>query len=64
MMKSDKNLESSQAHSQPTKPATLSALEPLTRSEIDALRQQKKSISDYFQKELAKEFAIDSKSCF
>lgn len=38
---------------QPTKPTTLSALEPLTRLEIDALRQKKKSISDYYQKVLA-----------
>lgn len=39
--------------SQPTKPTTLLALEPLTRLEVDALRQKKKSISDYYQKVLA-----------
>lgn len=39
---------------QPMRPAILSALEPLTRSEIDTLRQKKKQISDYYQKVLAK----------
>ena len=38
--------------SQPTRQATLSLSSRLTRSEIDALRQNKKSIADYVQKEL------------
>lgn len=39
---------------QPSQSTTLSALQPLTRIEIDALRQKKKSISDYYQKVLAR----------
>ncbi len=38
--------------SQPTRQATLSISSRLTRSEIDALRQSKKSIADYVQREL------------
>ena len=34
----------------PTKPDTLLVSDQLTRSEIDLLRQNKKSISDYVQK--------------
>jgi len=37
-------------------PVTLSALEPLTRSEIDALRQKKREISIYYQKVMAEHF--------
>ena len=53
MSKSNSNSVLKSQPSQPMKPTTLSALEPLTRSEIDALRQKKKSISDYYQKVLA-----------
>lgn len=56
MMKSDKSLVYKQAYSQPTKQATLSALEPLTRSEIDVLRQKKRRISVYYQKVMAEHF--------
>lgn len=52
-MKSENNLESTSQHSLQTKPANLSALEPLTRSEIDALRQKKKDISAYYQKAMS-----------
>ncbi len=52
-MKSKPSSEFTPAPLQPTKQATLSALKPLTRSEIDALRQKKKQISDYYQKVLA-----------
>lgn len=52
-MKLDKSSESTSTHLPPTKPVILSALEPLTRSEIDALRQKKKQISDYYQKVIA-----------
>lgn len=38
---------------QPVKPDISLALKPLTRLEIDALRQKKKSISEHFQKVLA-----------
>ena len=38
--------------SRPTRQATLSISSRLTRSEIDALRQNKKSIADYVQREL------------
>ncbi|WP_156887849.1 hypothetical protein [Marinospirillum minutulum] len=55
-MKSNKPLAYTQEPSQPTKPATLSALEPLTRSEIDALRQKKREISAYYQKVLDEHF--------
>ncbi len=37
-------------HLPPTKQVISSALEPLTRSEIDALRQKKKQLSGYYQK--------------
>ena len=40
-------------HSQPTKPSTSSGSKRLARSEIDLLRQEKKSISDYALKEFA-----------
>lgn len=53
MSKSNSNSVFKPQPSQPTKPTTLSALEPLTRVEIDALRQKKKSVSDYYQKVLA-----------
>jgi hypothetical protein len=43
---------SSQAPLQLMKPNTWSALSQLTPSEIDLLRQSKKSIADYVQKEL------------
>lgn len=58
-MKSDKSLGSTSRLSQPMRPATLSALEPLTRSEIDALRQKKRRISDSYQKTLAKSFPVN-----
>lgn len=38
---------------QPDKPAISLALKPLSRLEIDALRQKKKSISEHYQKVLA-----------
>jgi hypothetical protein len=38
--------------SQPTKPATLLDSARLTKSEIDSLRQKKRSISDFVLKEL------------
>ena len=38
--------------SQPTRPSTLLVSNLLTPSEIDLLRQSKKSIADYVQKEL------------
>ena len=53
MNKSNSNSVSKSQPSQPMKPTTLLALEPLTRLEIDILRQKKKSISDYFQRNLA-----------
>lgn len=53
MSKSNSHEALSPQLSQPVKPATLLALEPLTRVEIDALRQKKKSISDYYRKVLA-----------
>jgi len=49
------NSASTSQRSRQTKQTTLSALEPLTRSEIDALRQKKKRISDYYQKVLSKQ---------
>jgi len=49
-MKSKISSEYTQQLSQPTKQVISSALEPLTRSEIDALRQKKKRLSDYYQK--------------
>lgn len=53
MDKSISTLEPMTQSSKPVKPAVLLALEPLTRTEIDALRQKKKSISEYYQKVLA-----------
>ncbi len=53
MSTSNSNEALSPQISQPVKPATLLALEPLTRVEIDALRRKKKSISDYYRKVLA-----------
>jgi len=50
MTKSDISLEYTTKPSQPTKPVTSSALEQLTRSEVDALRQKKKHISDCYRK--------------
>jgi len=41
-----------QQPSRPMRLVTLSISSRLTRSEIDALRQSKKSIADYVQKEL------------
>lgn len=55
MTKLDSNSVSISQPSQQTKPTTLLALEPLTRSEIDALRQKKRQISDYYQKVLSKQ---------
>ena len=45
-----KSLASRPAPSQPTKQATLWTSDPLTPSEIDSLRQGKKSIADFVQK--------------
>lgn len=53
MDKSISTLEPMTQTSKPAKPAVLRALEPLTRMEIDALRQKKKSISEHYQKVLA-----------
>ncbi len=50
-MNSSKSSASKPTPSQPTKPATLSVSVRLTKSEIDSLRQNKKLISDYVQKE-------------
>ncbi len=44
---------SSQMPSQPTRPNTLLVSNLLTPSEIDLLRQSKKAIADYVQKELS-----------
>ena len=52
MMNSQKFSASSQLRSLPTKPSTLQVSDPLTPSEIDLLRQSKKSIADFVQKEL------------
>ena len=57
-MKSKKFLESSLELLPPTKQTTLLASSRLTRSEIDSLRQGKKLISDYAQKELSKRISI------
>ena len=51
-MKSSKSSASTSTPSQPMKPNTLLDSARLTRSEIDALRQKKKAISDFVQKEL------------
>lgn len=45
--------ESTTQSLQQDKPALSPALKPLTRLEIDALRQKKKSISEHYQKVLA-----------
>ena len=50
-MNSLKSLASKPVLSPPTKPAILSDSVRLTKSEIDSLRQNKKLISDYVQKE-------------
>lgn len=50
-MKSTKSLASQSTHSQPTKRSTSWACVPLTKSEIESLRQSKKSISAFVQKE-------------
>ena len=52
MMNSPKFSASSQEPSQPTKPNTSQVFDLLTPSEIDLLRQSKKSIADYVQREL------------
>ncbi len=52
-MKSTNSLASKSAHSQPTKRSTSWATVPLTSSEIESLRQGKRSISAYVQKEFA-----------
>ena len=51
-MKSSKSSASTSTPSQPMKPNILLDSARLTRSEIDALRQKKKAISDFVQKEL------------
>ena len=51
-MKLQKSSESPQQPLPPTKQATWLGSEPLTRSEIDSLRQGKKHISDCVQKAL------------
>ena len=51
-MKSLKSLVSSQQLSPPTKPSTSLVSSQLSNSEIDSLRQSKKLIADYVQKEL------------
>ena len=51
-MNSSRFSTSSPQRSRPTRPDTLLVSSQLTRSEIDALRQNKISIADYVQKEL------------
>ena len=51
-MKSQKSLASSQQRLLPTRPSTSLVSSQLTSSEIDSLRQSKKSIAAYVQKEL------------
>jgi len=51
-MNSQKFSASSPVRSRPTKPSTWLASSQLTPSEIALLRQSKKSIADYVQKEL------------
>ncbi len=46
-------LEYSRRRSRPTKPVTSSASEPLTKSEIESLRRDKKRISAYARKVFA-----------
>jgi hypothetical protein len=50
-MSSSKSSAFKPTPSHPTKPATLSASARLTKSEIDSLRQNKRLISDFVQKE-------------
>ena len=52
MMNSPKSSASSPTRSLPMKPSTSLVSDQLTPSEIDALRQSKKSIADFVQKEL------------
>jgi hypothetical protein len=52
MMNSPKSSVSSQESSLSTKPNTSQVFDLLTPSEIDLLRQSKKSIADYVQREL------------
>ncbi len=52
-MKLKKYPATSPQPAQPTGQATLSTSVPLTASEIESLRQGKKRISDYIQKEFA-----------
>ena len=52
-MKSQTSSASPSAHSRPTKHSTSWACVPLTKSEIESLRQGKRSISAYVQKEFA-----------
>ncbi len=52
MMNSPTSSASSQPLSPPTKLNTLRVSDQLTPSEIDSLRQSKKSIADFVQKEL------------
>lgn len=52
MINSPKSSESSMPHSQPMKLKTLRVSDQLTPSEIDVLRQSKKSIAAYVQREL------------
>ena len=49
-MTSSTSAESNLTRSVPTKPVTLWVSDRLTKSEIDSLRQSKKSITDYVQK--------------
>ena len=51
-MNSQKSSASSQEHLLPTKLNTSRVSDLLTPSEIDLLRQSKKSIADYVQREL------------
>ncbi len=51
-MKSEKSSELSRLLSPPMKQITLPVSDRLTKSEIELLRQRKKQISDYAQKEL------------
>ena len=52
MMNSQKSSASSQEHLAPTKPSASRVSDLLTPSEIDLLRQSKKSIADDVQREL------------
>jgi hypothetical protein len=56
-MNSQQSSASNHTPSQPTKPTTLWVSSQLTRSEIDSLRQSKKSIADYVQKALPERLA-------